>query len=213
MTITSTASLLNATLSSVGSRTECATPSTDDAALMEAVRNGDSRAFATIVQRYHVVLYRVAWRTLLEEEAARDVVQEVFVKLWQRPTWLRDGGASLRTWLCRITLNASIDARRRRRPTEVLPTEDVAAEPSGGGHDEQLFAEWRRQLVHRLVAELPDHWRNVLLLCYFEELSHREAAGVLGISTKAVESRLARARRALRDRLARHGLSGMAGLA
>ena len=210
MTLASATHLLTAMLPAAGAAPERSVPATGDAALMDAVRSGDQRAFATIVRRYHSVLYRIAWRTLLEEEAARDVVQEVFVKLWQRPTWLRDGGASLRTWLCRVTLNAAIDARRRRRPTEQLPTEDIAAEPAAGGEDERLLAAWRCRLVHRLVAELPDHSRNVLLLCYFEELSHREAARVLGVSAKAVESRLARARRALREALERQGLRGEA---
>ncbi len=179
-----------------------------DIALMDAVRDGDQQAFTTLVQRYHDAIYRIAWRTLLDSEAARDATQEVFMKLWRRPTWQHSGGASLRTWLCRVALNAAIDARRRRRPTVDLPEVDFPNPSTEHGQDEQLQTEWRRQLVHRLVAELPDRWREVLVLYYFEQMSHQETAQVLGISAKAVESAVARARQALRQSLKSKGLHG-----
>ena len=178
-----------------------------DIALMDAVRNGNQQAFGTLVKRYNGMIYRIAWRTLLDSEAARDTTQDVFMKLWRRPTWHHSGGASLRTWLCRVALNAAIDARRRRQPTEALPDEEFVDEAEIS-HDERLRTEWRRRLVHRLVAELPDRCREVLVLCYFEEMSHRETAQVLGISAKAVESAVARARQALRRSLESNGLHG-----
>ena len=170
-----------------------------EAELFAAVRARDHDAFAELVRRYGTLLYRVAWRLLGERAASEDLAQEVLLKLWRRPRWRPDGGAKLGTWLYRVTLNAAIDARRRQR-VEALPLdEETLPEPNAADRDEV----WRAQLarrVRRLMDSLPRRQRQALALCYFEELTHREAAEVMGISVKAVESLSARARKALAAR-------------
>lgn len=166
---------------------------------MLSIAAGDHAAFEELVQRYGEKLYRVAWRVVRERTAAQDVVQEVLLKVWSRPSW-RPGGARPGTWLYRLTLNAAVDSLRRRRPEETLIEEHSAA-PEVTPQNEDLA-----EAVHKLLRGLPQTMRKALWLCYFEGMSHAEAGVVLRRSARAVESLVARGRRALRDGFRRQNL-------
>ncbi len=168
-------------------------------ALMLAIARGEHAAFDELVQRYGEKLYRVAWRVVRERTLAQDVVQEVLLKVWSRPAW-RPGGARPGTWLYRLTLNAAIDQLRRRRPEETLSGTEPGAPDVASGNEELAHT------MHRLMEELPQAMREALWLCYFEGMSHAEAGAVLRRSAKAVESLLARGRRALRESFRRQNL-------
>lgn len=177
----------------------------DEAALFAAVRARDQDAFAELVRRYGALLHQVAWRVLGDRVASEDLVQEALLKLWRRPRWRPDGGAKLSTWLYRVTLNAAIDARRRQRRREPeLSLEEApqaltdAAEPDQGLST--LQREQLMQKIRRLMDDLPARQRQALILCYFEELTHPQAAAVMGVSTKAVETLNARGRKTLAAR-------------
>src|ERR1700761_5976230 len=99
-------------------------PSTeDDAALLALVRSGDEPAMASLFDRYSKVVYSVALRVLHDPAAAEDVLQEIFMQIWRNPGSFVATRGSLGGWLAVVARNRSIDALRRRRPTDSV--EDV----------------------------------------------------------------------------------------
>src|SRR5271154_2412036 len=96
----------------------------DDAVLLGLVQRGDESAMAALFDRYSKVVYSVALRVLRDPSAAEDVLQEIFMQIWRNPDSFIATRGSLGGWLAVVSRNRSIDALRRRRPTENV--EDVA---------------------------------------------------------------------------------------
>lgn len=174
----------------------------DDAALMQKIAGGDNRAFEKLVQRHLPRSVRMAARITGSAAEAEDAVQEAFIRVWKHAAdWESPdaAGAQFSTWFYRIVLNLCIDHKRKRIFT---PLEDVQ-EPDDGRDDAETGLQ-RRELSQRVrgaVDTLPDRQRAAFVLCFYEERSNKEAADVLGVSVKALESLLVRARKALHDKL------------
>ena len=178
-----------------------------DAEEVAKAGRGDRDAAARLIARHSAKLFALAQRMLASRAEAEDVVQEVFLRLWTHAGRWRPGGAKFETWLYRVTLNQCYD-RLRRRPTqpldEAIEVADEAAQPGAGLDESQLGQE-----VARALEMLPERQRAAILLCHFKECGNIEAAEIMGLSVEALESLLARGRRALRSRL--HHLKGFAG--
>ncbi|MEQ7154535.1 RNA polymerase sigma factor [Brevundimonas aurifodinae] len=176
----------------------------DDHSLVLRVARGDEAAFAGLLGRHGPVMVRLAYRMLGDRAEAEDVAQEAFLRLWRKaPTW-RDGPSGPGGWLQRVTMNLCLDRLRRRRfVVDGAAPEQV--DPAASTIDQQSLIEARAQ-VAAAVGGLPARQRAALVLCYYEERSNAEAAAILGMSVSAVESLLARARRALRSILRAQGL-------
>lgn len=173
----------------------------DDAAeLLARSARGDRRAFDEIVARYGPVALRVAVRMAPDLQSAEDIAQEAMVRIWRRANEFDARRARFTTWLYRIVVNLCIDLRRRPRPV-ALPADFDPADPSAGAAEDVELDE-RRAALLRAIDELPSGQRAALMLVYDEGLSGAEAAQVLGVTTKAVERLLARARARLRELLA-----------
>ena len=183
-----------------------------EASLVALLREGDPDAFETLVRTYMPMLLRVARRFMRSEEDARDAVQDAFVSAF-RSIGRFESNAQLSTWLHRIVINASLMRLRaqRRRPEEDL--EAYLPRFREDGHQLQPSENWsetaetvlqRTELtgvVRAAIDQLPDTYREVLLLRDIEELSTEEAAEALGVTPNAVKIRLHRARQALRTLL------------
>jgi RNA polymerase sigma-70 factor (ECF subfamily) len=192
-----------------------AVPTSDDAALVTRLQEGDAQAFEQLVRVHGSRLLRVARRMLQSEEDARDAVQDAFVAVI-RSIRKFGGNAMLSTWLHRIVINAALMKlrTRKRKPEEdieaLLPRflEDGHQSPRSLPWSEPADAALERTelaaLVRRKIDELPDTYRLVLLLRDIEELSTEETAEALGITANAVKIRLHRARQALRTLLDPH---------
>lgn len=171
-----------------------------DARLLRAAAGGDRSAAARLLDQAGPPLLAVARRMLRDEQAAEDVVQEAFLRLWRAaPDW-REGEALASTWLHRVALNLCYDRLRRKR--EILDP-DPPEQIDGAPNPEQALA--KAQLAGRVraaVDALPPRQRAAIALCHFEGLGNIEAAEVLDVSVEALESLLSRARRALRSALA-----------
>ncbi|WP_295580126.1 RNA polymerase sigma factor [uncultured Oscillibacter sp.] len=141
---------------------------------------------------YQDMVYRIALHYFANRPDAEDAVQEVFLRLYTRQDPFA-GEEHLRRWLMRVTVNVCKDAlksawRRRRVSLEEVPETPV-------------FQEDSQAELYRAVMELPEKYRTVLNLFYYEELSVREIAQVLEVKETAVTTRLSRARDRLRQRL------------
>lgn len=172
-------------------------------ALVAAAKRGDRQAFEDLVRATTSDTYTLAYRLTGNEEDARDVVQEAYLRAYRGLRRFR-GDAQFATWLYRITANcaSTLLARRARHRTEVLPEEANVADPRPEHDPEQRAAadDDRARLAEALTA-LPWRLRQVIVLRDIYDLPHGAIASELGISEAAAKVRLHRARRRLRESL------------
>lgn len=172
----------------------------DDAALVARTAAGDARAYGVLVRRHADRSIHIAERLLGDRGGAEDAVQEAFAKLWQQADRFDPQAARFSTWFYRVVANAALDRRRRelRRTASPLPP-DFDPPDDAPDAEAQLAAGDRSAAVRAALQALPDRQRLALVLCYFEDCSNAEAAAIMGLTAKALESLLVRARRALKE--------------
>jgi RNA polymerase sigma-70 factor, ECF subfamily len=170
-----------------------------DAELLSWSAKGDRRAFEEIIIRHGPFALRVASRFVLEPFSAEDVAQDAMVRVWSQAGMFDPRRADFRTWLYRVVVNLCIDQRRRMR-SEGIPEDFDPVDPAAGA-DETMMADQRYAALARALNDLPVRQRAAMTLVYDEGMSGTEAARVLGLSAKAVERLLRRARSFLRERL------------
>ena len=179
----------------------------DDAALVSRVLAGDDAAFGQLMRRHTNDLFRFARRYTGEPDAAGDVVQDSFVSAW-KSLRLYDGRRPFGVWLRAIALNKCRDRARRRFLRRVVLGQ---ADPEGfeaqsrpdptADAEASLIARERLAQLDRALAALPAGLKEPLILTAFEGLSQQAAGELLGLTAKAVEIRIYRARRRLADTL------------
>lgn len=168
----------------------------DESALLAGTARGDAAAFRQLVDRHLAVVVAVARRILNDEAEAEDVAQETMLKLWHGAAGIEVGEAGVRPWLRRVAANQAIDRFRSRSRVDV--TDQVPEVADAPQQERGLEAADRAGRVRQALARLPERQRQALALFHFEGLSQIEVGKALGISDEAVESLLARARRALK---------------
>ena len=177
---------------------------------MQRLASGHEAALNDLMERHGPKLFNYLIRCLQNEEDAADVAQEAFVRVYQNRAKF-DTRQRFSTWLYAIATNLVKDRYRYRTRH---PQVSLDAENESTGNDfreslpergptpsDTLAAEERAQMVRRAVAALPEELLVPLLLSEYEELSHAEIGVVLGCSPKAVETRIYRARKQLRNKL------------
>lgn len=173
----------------------------DDDTLIAAALGGDNAAFSALMGRHKEALYRFVRRYVGDADESFDLVQETFVATWSALNTF-ERGRSFPVWLRRIALNKCRDWSRRRQVRRFFfgaaPLEAADGAPVVTNNDEQSH-EARLVALDAAVADLPTALKEPLLLTVFEKLSQAEAAALLGISAKAVETRVYRAKQKLRD--------------
>ena len=168
----------------------------DDRALLARVGRHDRDAFRTLVDRHLGPIVTLARRMLKDEVEAEDIAQEALLRLWRSGETLDLGPHGLRPWLRRVTSNLCLDRIRQARRTVVsgeVPEIEEAPTQMASLEEQDLA---RR--VGEAMAALPERQRRALTRVHHEGLSPAAVGEVLGVSDEAVESLLARARRALR---------------
>ena len=173
------------------------------AELVAAARNGDREAFDELVRATYADTYTLAYRLTGNEEDARDVVQDAYLRAYRGMRRFR-GDARFTTWLYRITANcASTHMGKRARKHHEELDDDAPLVDVEAGHDpeQQMSATLERERVASALAELPPRLRSVVVLRDIYDLPHEAIAAELGISEAAAKVRLHRARKKLRERL------------
>jgi len=150
----------------------------------------------SLVRQYHGDVYRYAFRLSGNQPDAEDLAQQTFLTAHQHLEQLRDPGKAV-AWLFAILRSCFLKSQRRRRPVTAGSLElDVEAIP-----DEIPDEEIDSDLLQLAIDELPDDYKLVLVMFYFEECSYKEIAAKLNIPIGTVMSRLARAKGRMRGRL------------
>jgi RNA polymerase sigma-70 factor (ECF subfamily) len=163
-----------------------------DEDLISLVQTKDAEAFAVLYDRHGRVAYSLAYRMMGERQAAEDLVQEAFLKLWRSARSYRPERGSVRTWLLSIVHNQGIDQLRsmasRRRMQDKVEASAPRFEPS------EAFAQsWRnaqREQVREALKTLPQEQLKVLELAYFSGYTHVEIAELLDLPLGTVKGRM-----------------------
>ena len=188
-------------------------PQVDEATLIERVKNGDQQAFEDLVSRYENKVYRLAIKLTRNETLAEEVMQEVFLKIYEKIGTFR-GESALSSWIYRIAANAcfaKLNLEKRHQHAdleETMPQAEIALQErqdsTPEAPDRPLLTNEALSVISRAIERLPEDFRVVLTLRDVEGMSNEEVARILDLSVPAVKSRLHRARLLLRKRLARY---------
>ncbi|MFT5137325.1 MAG: RNA polymerase sigma-70 factor (ECF subfamily) [Arenicella sp.] len=173
-----------------------------DAKLMLMVCNANNDAFAELVQRHTQNFFALAFRTLQSKDDAEDIVQNSFIKLWQRPQSWNSEKSLFTTWFYRVIINACHDhIRRNKRFVYVEPQviENAMSPMSSEQSNLQAEQELKRQqrYLEMGLAKLSGAQRDAINLVVYCALPQKQAASIMGVGLKALESLLVRAKRAL----------------
>ena len=167
-------------------------PHLADEDLMVLVGGGDADAFAALYGRHSRSAYWLAHKLLREKQAAEDLAQDAFLKVWRSADGYRPQRGSVRTWILSVVRNQGKDQLRarasRRRTLEKVEASAPKSEPSEAFA--RVWHEARRGLLRGALAALPHVQQQVLKLVYFSGLTHVEIAERLGLPPGTVKGRL-----------------------
>ena len=178
--------------------------SAEEMTLVRATINGDQSAFQRLMELYQRPIYNLAYRMLHNTHDAEDASQEIFLRAYTKLATY-DQSRKFSTWIFSVASNYCIDRLRRRRP--IVPLDDLAfALPSTeDGPERSALRGELRDTMQRVLAKLPDHYRLIAVLRYWNDLSYSEIEQVTGLSESAVKTRLHRARKMIEDALEAQG--------
>jgi RNA polymerase sigma-70 factor (ECF subfamily) len=172
----------------------------DDHELLALIQDGSHEAFAALVRRHNERFYRLAYRYVQSNEVAEDIVQDAFLKLWEDPArWQGGKNTRFTTWFYRVVVNLCLDWQKKKRPVE--SDEELELVDEREALDAAMIREQEQKILEKEIAALPERQRTALNLCFSEELSNQEAAGVMGVNLKALQSLIMRAKTTLKERL------------
>jgi RNA polymerase sigma-70 factor (ECF subfamily) len=161
----------------------------------------------TLVADHSVMVFRIAYSILRNHHDAEDAAQECFLRVWKHKDRLHEVN-NAKTWLARIAWTTALDKRRESRVMVSLNDEQPGAELAqsipdlAAAADEQLAGVQMQQMLERLIAGLPEDLRHTLELSTVQELNSAEIAEVMKIPEGSVRTRLFRARKQLKEKLA-----------
>ncbi|MEO6803425.1 MAG: sigma-70 family RNA polymerase sigma factor [Granulicella sp.] len=161
--------------------------SDDDSILLGLVQKGDERAMASIFDRYSKVVYSVALRVLRDPSGAEDVLQEIFMQIWRNPDTFIATRGSLGGWLAVVSRNRSIDALRRRRPTDSIEEMQFASPYNLANEAEQNSL---MEKARGAIQLLPQEQRKTIEMAFFDGLTHAEIAEMTGDPLGTVKTRI-----------------------
>jgi RNA polymerase sigma-70 factor, ECF subfamily len=173
-----------------------------DSDLVPLIAEGNHDAFSEVVRRHTDRFLALAFRTLHNRGDAEDIVQASFIKLWQKPQSWDSSKSQFTTWFYRVVVNACHDHRRKHK--RVLDVDDqiieLAIEPVASEQvtiEDQQYQTWQRKCLEVAISKLPASQKDALNLVVYSELPQKQAAEIMNISLKALESLLVRAKRSM----------------
>ena len=180
----------------------------DEDALVNQFQNGDTEAFNPLVLKYQKKIYNLMYQRVRDQETAKDLCQEVFLKAFNALPNFK-GGSAFYSWIYRIAINCSIDFQRQRNRNKVLTFEELPVEADevlrmtdAHPSPERLLDEKELGLIIRkAVKKLPPGQRRVFNLRHRRELAIKEIAALLNRSEGTVKAHLHHAHRRLQDML------------
>jgi RNA polymerase sigma-70 factor (ECF subfamily) len=168
-----------------------------DMELIDQARGGDPQSFSMLVSRNYMIVYKYAYRWCGSREDAEDITQEVFIKIAGK-LHLFENKSLFTTWLYRITANCAKDfLRKKNRWNKTIQTDQPTSEnivsPNPGPENNTIARN-----ILEVIARLPTKLKEAALLVYAEDMSHKEAAKIIGCAETTVSWRIFQAKKRLR---------------
>lgn len=161
-----------------------------DNEILKIFRTGESKdyAFNLLMKKYQEKVYHFVRRMLVIHEDADDVVQNIFIKIWNNLDKFRED-SQLYTWIYRIAVNESVTFLKNKQMRSFISFGDYPAEQAKALNDDHFYTgnEIEKKLQKALI-KLPHQQRTVFNLRYFDELSYDEISGILGVTTGALKA-------------------------
>lgn len=178
--------------------------------LVAKSKKGDVAAFEELISGYEKKAYNIAYRMMGNEEDAKDMAQEAFIKIYKSIKNFREE-SSFSTWLYRIVTNVCLDEIRKRKRNETVPLEISIQNDDGAAHielgadketpDDIYERIEKRQLIFNAINSLSEDYKTVIVLRDVQGFGYEEIASMLNCSLGTIKSRINRARNALKDKL------------
>ena len=171
----------------------------DDQILIDAIRSGDTKAYAQLVNRYKDLVYTLALRMVKHREEAEEVAQDTLVKVFRSLNRFK-GDSKFSTWIYRITYNTSLDRlKKNKKHYNDIEIDDYTFNQLGTIDNalDNLINEEKSKLIRQCIDKLPEDSSSLLTLFYFEELSLDEISKIINIEVNTVKVKLFRARKKL----------------
>ena len=170
--------------------------------IISRCQQGDRDAFRWVVQTHQRMVFSLALKMLCDEEEAKDMVQETFIRVWQGIRTF-DTQKTFSTWVYTIASRLCIDRLKRARKVVALPEDELVLRRFASDGDEQLSLENKEwvSIVRTLAENLSDKQRLVFTLCQLEGLPSAEVEQITGLDARQVKSNLYVARQTIRKRL------------
>jgi RNA polymerase sigma factor (sigma-70 family) len=176
----------------------------NDDELVERSLHGDSSAFAELVRRWAARVLAICHSRVRRADIAEDLAQDAFLRAFRSLSTLSDP-SKFGPWLSGIALRVCLDWLKSPKNAQVnfstlgpeIPLSDLLATE----HDSGILSGEERRLLLREIENLPESYRQIILLYYYDDLTYRQVAELLNVSVPTVNARLAKARALLRQRL------------
>ncbi|HYE12335.1 MAG TPA: sigma-70 family RNA polymerase sigma factor [Patescibacteria group bacterium] len=184
-----------------------------DEDIIRLILKGNSDLYAELIDRYSGKVYSTAYSYTQNQEEARDLVQEILIKAYNSLQGFK-AEAKFSTWLYRIAVNSCIDWSRKRKSKVIMTAlsfedtnifDNITSDTEGP--EEIVLQQEHKEAVRNAVSSLPEIYKTVLILYYFEELQVQEICNILDSPRKTIETRLYRAKKVLKSMLTQE-LSG-----
>jgi len=169
----------------------------NDNAVIALIRAGDKEAYRQLVVRYQQKVFQTCMGFVHDEDDAADLTQDVFIRAYEKLSSFQ-GAAQFSTWLYRMTTNMAINYLRKRKFRSLFQRMDVeknkSVASSGDYADAHILRTEQKKMLRLAVSRLTPSQHKAFVLSYYQDLSNQELADVMGLSLKATESLLFRAR-------------------
>lgn len=173
--------------------------SVTDQELFARLREGDSTALDELFRRYYAELCRIALRFVRNEQEAEDIIQDLFISIWEKRDTQREDLEAVGPYLKRAARNRSLNYLRDQKRIPVADGEVPQTIAALAGADDALNQDELRSRIHAAIDALPERCRLVFVMSKIEEMPQKEIAAALDISPKTVENQMTRAYRYLRE--------------
>ena len=175
----------------------------NDESLMGDVHAHNHEAFSILIKRHSKRFYHTAYHIVMEQQAAEDIVQNAFLKIWDKPQiWKKNQKAKFTTWFHRIVVNQAIDFYRAGK--KIIPFDAGKHDTSNKENQHQELEKTQTQIaLDKAMKALPENQFLALNLCFYEDVPREDAAKIIGVKKGALDSLIMRAKANIRDELTR----------
>lgn len=174
--------------------------------LIRAFKTGETKAFEVLFERHHKKLYVFLFRLLQSREDAEEIVQETFVKIWEKRTEYIEG-IPFDAFLFTIAKNAFLNLNRKKINRRIFENHlEFLSEMADEKADDYVIFQETREIIHTIIGGLPPKRKEIFIMRRIDGLSRQEIADKLGLSVITVDSQLMKANKYLREELKKYGL-------